>query len=247
VWADVLSARGVGSVQRITGARIANVETRLLVVDARGDAVIAWETRPLPKPTAGELPPGTLYVAYRDAGGRFGVPHRIARRTEGADVGIDARGAVTIAWDQAAAHGHKASLEVVQRRRDGRYSTATRVAHGAVIGLSLAVYAREARVGDSEGCRHRLTVCESVYPTPAAASSGGWPESASKARLSVHEELGSGVQRLWVEPRHVSPRFDSRSVRWPLCVEVERDGAVSAAAAVERCGCAHAQVMLAAS
>jgi hypothetical protein len=152
VWAAVLRTGGATSLQRITSAKIANVETRLLAMDARGDAVIAWETRPLPKPTGNGLPPGTLYLAYRRAGGLFGRPHQVARRTEGADVGIDARGEVTIVWRQAAARDHATSLEAVQRGRAGGYSSAVPVARGAVVEFSLAVDGRgDALLGWEQG------------------------------------------------------------------------------------------------
>ncbi len=138
VW-TALSRPGAGfSEQRLSRANIGNVDSTLLVVDSRGDAVVAWETRLLPSPTGHGLPPGALYVAYRPAGGRFGRPHRIARNTEGADIGIDTRGVVTVVWGQAARRHRPGGIYTVERQTNGRYVRARRVVRGSVLAFSLA-------------------------------------------------------------------------------------------------------------
>jgi hypothetical protein len=143
VWTAVSEPVGGFFEQRLSSAKVANVSSRLLVVDSRGDAVVAWETRALPSPTGQGLPPGTLWVAYRPAGERFGRPRRLARFTEGADLGIDRRGVVTIVWDQAGVHGRRPGLSVVERLRNGRYGRARRVVAGSVLGFSLAMNGRD--------------------------------------------------------------------------------------------------------
>lgn len=139
VWAAIARSNSGFTKQRLSRFRVANGATRVLVVNARGDAAIAWETRPLPRPDKPGLPPGALFLAYRAAGGRFGSPHRVARGALGADMGIDSRGDVTIVWRQAAAHRRSAGLYVARRLRSGRFGTARRVVRGRVVGFSLAL------------------------------------------------------------------------------------------------------------
>ena len=127
VWAAISGRGGRLVRQRLSQARIANVVTRLLVVNARGDAALAWETRALPSPTASGLPPGVLFVAYRRADGRFGRTHRVASATDGADIAIDRRGEVTIVWEGLSAAHRPAGLYVTHRERDGRYGRTRRL------------------------------------------------------------------------------------------------------------------------
>src|SRR6476659_3415187 len=50
VWAAIAQANGRFAEQRLSRFYVANVATRVLAVNSRGDAVIAWETRALPRP-----------------------------------------------------------------------------------------------------------------------------------------------------------------------------------------------------
>ncbi len=139
VWAAISRSKGGFAEQRLSRFPVANVATRVLMVDSRGDAVIAWETRASLRPDRQGVPPGTLFVAYRPAGGRFGAPHRVARGTQGADLGIDSRGDVTIVWRQAATHQHSPGLYVTRRLRSGRYGLARRIISGHPLEVTLAV------------------------------------------------------------------------------------------------------------
>lgn len=141
VWAAVSAASGGFKKQRLSPVHTANVITSLLEANARGDAVAAWETRALPRPTGHGLPPGALYVDYRRAGERFARPQRIAERTEGAVLGIDRRGDVWILWRQLARGHLPAGVYLMRHGRDGHDGPVRRVLSGRVLSFALLVNA----------------------------------------------------------------------------------------------------------
>lgn len=140
-WAD---GRGVfaavrrgggqfGSLQQLSRFPVINDDTRLLATDRRGDAIVAWQR----SNRAGFN--GSLFVSFKNAAGRFGAAHRIARNVAYADVSMDERGDATIVWKQVAAAGRPSGLDTVERRTDGRYGSIQEVAHGLVQTPSVAV------------------------------------------------------------------------------------------------------------
>jgi hypothetical protein len=184
VWAAIAQSNGRFAEQRLSRFHVANVAARMLAVNSRGDAVIAWETRALPRPDKSGLPPGTLFVAYRRAGGRFGSPLRVARGTLGADMAIDSRGDATIVWRQSTIHRRPAGLYVAQRLRSGRLTTARRVVRGRVLGFLLA----------NNGAGEAALVWEQgQLPTPALQSATAPPGGGfSRPVTLVDDRQGAG-------------------------------------------------------
>lgn len=162
--------RGFGAPQRLTSHAISNDFVRILAVDRRGDTIVIWQQQ-----YSGNPSPGTLFVSYRPAHGSFGAVRRIASDVGGADVGIDAGGNATIAWDQLGRHGTD-SIDVIERRSDGSYGAVQAIAQG-LVGLSaVAVNASDdAAIVGSLGTSLCISAC-SCRPA--------WREGASVRRLS---------------------------------------------------------------
>jgi hypothetical protein len=111
---------------RLSRFSISNDQAQLLAMDRRGDAIVLWQQE-----YSGNPSPGSVFASYRPAGGSFGPVARVARDVGGAAVALDAHGDATIAWDQLGRRGNAETIDVVERRADGRYGRVQRVARGA--------------------------------------------------------------------------------------------------------------------
>jgi hypothetical protein len=85
---------------------------RLLVVDRRGDAMVAWTVANAPSSSG-------LYASYRPAGGSFEAPQRISHAGVRADFGLDASGDATFVWEQFRGNRRPATVNVVERMAGG--------------------------------------------------------------------------------------------------------------------------------
>jgi hypothetical protein len=126
---------GFAASQRL--ARLASpIPGRMLAVDARGDAIVAWTI-------ANATRRSGLYAAYRPAGGSFGAAQRIAGNGVGADFDMDARGTATFAWLRTPRGRGPATLEVITRAPNGRLGDAQALQTALGVGLpSVAVNGR---------------------------------------------------------------------------------------------------------
>jgi hypothetical protein len=100
-----------------TGASLG--PSRLLSVNARGDAIVVWAVQYGRRVG--------LYASYRPAGGVFGVPERIAGNGLGSDFGLDSRGNATFVWVSRRDGRGPRSVKVVERAAGGRLFAAQRL------------------------------------------------------------------------------------------------------------------------
>lgn len=138
VFAAVAGVSGrFGVPQRLSGVGVGNDAAQVLAADAHGDAVVLWQRPYHDDPFHGLA--GSLFVAYRRSGGRFGAPHQLARDALGGLVGMDGRGNALIAWDQLSGRAGQATIDTVERDANGRYRPVDSIARGAVDLSGLAV------------------------------------------------------------------------------------------------------------
>jgi hypothetical protein len=102
--------------------------SRLVSVDARGDAIVVWGV--------GYGKRAGLYASYRPADGLFGAPQRIAPNGLGADFGLDASGNATFVWGRSLGDRGARTVEVVKRTAWGRLIDAQRLQTGQTLVLS---------------------------------------------------------------------------------------------------------------
>jgi hypothetical protein len=117
VFAAVAGSTGsFGNPERLGASGLpVDLAQPLLATDGRGDAIVIWE-RPYSRtitPTSSFT--GSLYAAYRPAGGVFGAAELIARNARRAVVGMDGRGDATIAWAQSSGQRGVESIDVTER------------------------------------------------------------------------------------------------------------------------------------
>jgi len=130
VFAAVAGVGGrFGAPQQLSHVGELDDLSQILATDARGDALVLWQ-RPYHDDPVHSLR-GSLFAAFRRAGGEFGKPRLIARDALDGYVGMDGHGNAVIAWDHATSRSGPVMIDVVDRHADGQYGGVTALASDA--------------------------------------------------------------------------------------------------------------------